>query len=730
MNTGYISLFAILLHSACAANVCPGIASNANNVANKATNVIKKSSCLSDSQASTSSMYLKQHNAYKAVLAKNKCRNKILVFPKVPVSCCASASTNANNVANKVKAIVNKLSCLSEPQISSVDTYSKQYNSNRSYITKSKCKQKVPAFPKVPASCCAAAASNANNAANSAKFLIKASSCITDIQASTVNTYVVKYNANKSIIKNNKCKQKVTSFPKVPVSCCASAALGASSAASKAKNIVKGPACATDMQTKSAGALAQQYSAYGSFIQKNRCKQAVIPFPKIPASCCSIAMSGINKEISNIRVATKDKQCISSTDAIRISSHIKGYNKFQKDLNFRKCVQAAPSLPAVPKVCPTPQVPVHRIPPPPPVTRPPLHYLEVQIGPGVNYRAHSDVLSEDNIVTTVVNSSGAIVLTVTFKNVTIIPMLPNSTKLPTLIIPELYNVNVNESFINAINTVATYIATQVTLAVNAVVKRKLFRRALLDDPGCDLFPDTACTIPCCAQHDKCYRDNECSFSSWLYGSLACINCNNIVVNCIYAGAPLSCSECAGRGAGRSCYDHTCDAFYDCPGGCPCHLSSTPSNGCCECESPCKTPPAPAGCNAASDPDILSQCCTTNFPSVSTPAPCTTAGSKKSCIQETGDWCVAGASCDIPENPCPSGSVFNPLEFAGYGADCVCRVECFGGCCPGYFTNSWCCDQCPAGSYKGPGANGQCVSCPEGQWSKQGATSCEVCPYTL
>src|SRR3954469_3296507 len=46
---------------------------------------------------------------------------------------------------------------------------------------------------------------------------------------------------------------------------------------------------------------------------------------------------------------------------------------------------------------------------------------------------------------------------------------------------------------------------------------------LPDDPGCDWFPDTNCTLGCCADHDKCYRDNGCGASSWipLVGSDPC-----------------------------------------------------------------------------------------------------------------------------------------------------------------------------------------------------------------
>ena len=233
---------------------------------------------------------------------------------------------------------------------------------------------------------------------------------------------------------------------------------------------------------------------------------------------------------------------------------------------------------------------------PPPSTSPPPplpYYLEVDVSPGVSYRAHSDVLSENNIITNVINSNGDLVLTVEFLKTTVVPILPNNTNLPTLDIPNLLNAAINEYVITSINTVATYIAAQVVFALTTVkTTRRTLLRSLLDNPGCDLFPDTACTIPCCAQHDKCYHDNGCTSLSWIYGSSACINCNNIVVNCVFS-SPSSCSECAGlTPKGESCYDNKCNIFYDCPGSCPCSLTSTPSNGCCECPSPCQKSPTP------------------------------------------------------------------------------------------------------------------------------------------
>jgi len=39
-------------------------------------------------------------------------------------------------------------------------------------------------------------------------------------------------------------------------------------------------------------------------------------------------------------------------------------------------------------------------------------------------------------------------------------------------------------------------------------------RALADSPGCDGFPDTTCTLACCARHDECYFRHGCTAASW------------------------------------------------------------------------------------------------------------------------------------------------------------------------------------------------------------------------
>jgi RHS repeat-associated protein len=61
----------------------------------------------------------------------------------------------------------------------------------------------------------------------------------------------------------------------------------------------------------------------------------------------------------------------------------------------------------------------------------------------------------------------------------------------------------------------------------------------LDTVGCDGIPDcleTPCILECCAAHDKCYDDYDCSASSWWNdndcNSKECDRCNEDVRDCI------------------------------------------------------------------------------------------------------------------------------------------------------------------------------------------------------
>ena len=65
----------------------------------------------------------------------------------------------------------------------------------------------------------------------------------------------------------------------------------------------------------------------------------------------------------------------------------------------------------------------------------------------------------------------------------------------------------------------------------------------LDSPGCDGIPDLSpCMKEVCAQHDKCYRDNECTSKSWFAIGGPCSQCNFKAV--------LGMIKCLGK----LCYD--------------------------------------------------------------------------------------------------------------------------------------------------------------------------------
>jgi RHS repeat-associated protein len=64
----------------------------------------------------------------------------------------------------------------------------------------------------------------------------------------------------------------------------------------------------------------------------------------------------------------------------------------------------------------------------------------------------------------------------------------------------------------------------------------------LNNPGCDppgdkaikCFPEKKdCILRCCDEHDKCYYDNGCTFSSWIFESTPeCMACNAAAAVCI------------------------------------------------------------------------------------------------------------------------------------------------------------------------------------------------------
>lgn len=91
-------------------------------------------------------------------------------------------------------------------------------------------------------------------------------------------------------------------------------------------------------------------------------------------------------------------------------------------------------------------------------------------------------------------------------------------------------------------------------------------------PGCDFFPDTRCTLSCCAEHDLCYFENDCSISSWWWtASPACKECNSKVASCILRACFFGVE---GDPNSDTCFDSACGQSYNC------------SDGTCTCRGPC------------------------------------------------------------------------------------------------------------------------------------------------
>ena len=351
------------------------------------------------------------------------------------------------------------------------------------------------------------------------------------------------------------------------------------------------------------------------------------------------------------------------------------------------------TLTTTPTLTPLPNSP----PPPSPFS------LYLKTGLNISYTADSLLLSDHQVITSVTDSIGASVLIVNFftDNATAILMLPNGTELPAVHISSLLGITLNETSIPAVNTVAIYITTQVVHAMtisSAGSKRKLLRK-LLDNPGCDWWPDTACSIPCCAQHDKCYHDNGCTFETWIFEAASvCKECNYAAADCIEKSGSSTCDECAGGTSvkGKTCYDAKCDTFYDCPGGCPCIPGNiiSSSTQCCNCPSPCNVP-TPTPTPSVPTP---AQSAPTDVP---TPSPAQSAPtdvptpSPKVCIP-------VGYPCDVIYPCCDSG-----VCMSGYCRPQPTCIDAGYPCTPG---GTPCCNNPPITCYTyNSNGNAQCVA---------------------
>lgn len=196
----------------------------------------------------------------------------------------------------------------------------------------------------------------------------------------------------------------------------------------------------------------------------------------------------------------------------------------------------------------------------------------------------------------------------------------------------------------ATNRLAAFVAGQLFAEGGAGLRQ--------DNPGCDMFPDTRCTLRCCADHDRCYADNDCSFLSWIPNLVspllapllsACSNCNAVAASCIIRACATG-SE--GDPDSDVCFDAACGASYTCP----------PPNefDCFACPSPCSQAPASCGngsCEVTENAEnCVSDCatglgvntCCQEFDNCPSETPTTCPGS--CCCCGLGEVCGAGNVC--------------------------------------------------------------------------------------
>lgn len=258
----------------------------------------------------------------------------------------------------------------------------------------------------------------------------------------------------------------------------------------------------------------------------------------------------------------------------------------------------------------------------------------------------STTTSGSTKTTTVADSSGTTIVTVALTTTGVSLTFPGqSTTADTTFSEALPTEPTNF----AAQALAVYIAGQVSGITAACV--------IKDSPGCDWFPDTQCTLGCCADHDYCYDLNGCGASSWLLvgASAECINCNGIAEYCISRA-------CAGVDSSRTddrCYDNRCHQFYDC-GVADCYTCTSPCDsvsptactsssytGCCgngTCEVQETTTNCPGDCV---DGDGYNQCCysSSDCPSelaYSCPGSCCCCGLGEVCAQDGSHLCTTSS----------------------------------------------------------------------------------------
>src|SRR5262245_42037223 len=176
-------------------------------------------------------------------------------------------------------------------------------------------------------------------------------------------------------------------------------------------------------------------------------------------------------------------------------------------------------------------------------------------GPFPDANVSSEVLPDGDIATTVSGPSGDALVKTRWHHLTHVLTyeLPSSTP---------FDLQLD------IDTVSTFGASAMAYYIYKQTS------GYHDSPGCDAPASgatTPCYSPCCADHDQCYDNNNCTWASWLYfgASWACVGCNAKAVGCFgYKATTGDCEgQCTASGSDQvQCYDKSLGGQY-CAGSC-------------------------------------------------------------------------------------------------------------------------------------------------------------------
>lgn len=183
-----------------------------------------------------------------------------------------------------------------------------------------------------------------------------------------------------------------------------------------------------------------------------------------------------------------------------------------------------------------------------------------------------------------------------------------------------------------------------------------------DNPGCDMMLDTRCTLRCCADHDRCFAENGCTFLSWLTTVFvpgsglinACSNCNSVAAQCIVFACA---SSDEGDPTSDVCFDASCGANYTCP----------PPNefDCYACTTPCGNSPSSCGNGSCEVQETAENCASDCATGLGLNTCCV---ANNNCPSETATSCPGDCCC------CGLGEVCGTGQVCGFVSDGSTRVD--------------------------------------------------------